>query len=417
MNKNKYVNGILPMILINFSIGSVYCWTLFKEHIWEYTGFSHSVTEWAFSLAIFCLGMSAAFGGRIVEKDPNKSAFMTFVMFTSGWLITGYGIYSKNAAIMVAGFGVVQGVGLGLGYITPVKTLMIWMGNKKGFAAGLTIAGFALAGVLANPLIAFLLERMAVYQVFWLLGGVYGVCLFTASKLLHRPEYHEQASEEEHQEFSVRAIIATPKFAFLWFVFFVNITAGLALISQEKQIYLHIGETNVATIVALVSIAALFNLAGRLSMASLQDHLRAKHGPYYLMAGLSISVALLAVLMPGSVVMAFVLIGVVQFFFGCGFSCMPNILHQNWGMKYLSTVHGLMLSAWAVAGLVGNQVASHMLDTYGVRPLYLMLAVLFAVEAVALVTWVRVSSRDRVLEPRVRSSQRERESVSGAVPA
>ena len=393
MKKNKYVNGILPMVLINFSIGSVYCWTLFKEDILLHTGFSKSVVEWCFSLAIFFLGMSAAFGGKIVEKDVKKSSFITFAMFTLGWIVTGFGIQIKSAVVTILGFGVIQGIGLGFGYITPVKTMMIWMDKNKGFAAGLSIASFALAGVVANPMIAYFLEIIPVYHVFYLLAGVYGLCLLVAYLLIYRPKVPETEGVPQKM-FKVREIIFSKKFIFLWFVFFFNIACGLALISQQKQIYRIIEPTILnATVALFCSINAILNLAGRLSTASWQDRLKAKHVPYYLMAIVSIIVCFVAAFRWEMRVETLLMIGAVQFFYGCGFSCMPNILHQHYGMNQLSTVQGLSLSAWAVAGLVGNQFALFMINNYGLSALYASLGAIYTIELILLLVWTKAAKK------------------------
>ena len=393
--KNKYRNGILPMILMNFSTGTVYCWTLFKEDIIAYTGFSKSVTEWCFSLAIFFLGMSAAVGGKLVERDVKRSSFITFFMFTLGWVVTGLGIQIKNPIVTILGFGVIQGIGLGIGYITPVKTMMVWMDKNKGFAAGLSIAGFALAGVLANPMIAYFLGIMPVYQVFYLLAAIYGICCFVAYLLIYRPPVIE-TNDEFKKSLKIREIIFTKKFMLLWLLFFLNIACGLALISQEKQIYIDIeqlGITSISTIVLYCSIGAIMNLVGRLSMASWQDKLKQKHTPYYVMAAASLIVCFVAAFRSFMLPETFVMICVVQFFFGCGFSCMPNILHQHYGINQLSTVQGLTLSAWAIAGLAGNQFARLMISNYGHSTLYACLGAIYTVELVVLVSWANTKSR------------------------
>jgi len=393
--KNKYINGILPMILMNFSTGSVYCWTLFKEDIIAYTGFSKSVTEWCFSLAIFFLGMSAAFGGKLVEKDVKRSSFITFFMFTSGWVVTGLGIQIKNPIVTILGFGVIQGVGLGFGYITPVKTMMVWMDKNKGFAAGLSISGFALAGVLANPMIAYFLGIMPVHRVFYLLAAIYGICCFAAYLLIYRPPVIE-TREEFKKLLKTREIIFTKKFVLLWLMFFLNIACGLALISQEKQIYIDVeqlGITSIATIVLYCSISAIMNLVGRLSMASWQDKLKHKHTPYYLMAIASLIVCFIAAFRSTMLPETLMMIWVVQFFFGCGFSCMPNILHQHYGLNQLSTVQGLTLSAWAVAGLAGNQFALYMINHYGHSALYACLGIMYTLVLAILVVWAKITAK------------------------
>ncbi|MCL1869380.1 MAG: MFS transporter [Promicromonosporaceae bacterium] len=399
MAKNKYLNGVVPMALINFAIGSVYCWTLFKEDIWAYTGFGPAVTSWSFSIAIFFLGMSAAFGGKLVEKNPTRSAFWTFVTFTLGWFVTGAGIQMRSAAVVILGFGVIQGIGLGLGYITPVKTMMIWFGNRKGLAAGLSIAAFGVSGVLINPLVAFLLDRLAVYNAFYVLAAVFGVGLFAASRLLWRPPTSQADLEAEKAvastTFSVKSVVLSKKFIFLWIVFFLNITGGLALISHEKQLYNAAGERAMGMILLFVMVTASSNVIGRVALGAYQDKTPKKHQPYFLMTIASIAATAVAAMFSDSVAATFGLVIVIQFMFGVGFACIPNILHQNWGISRLSTVHGLILSAWAAAGLVGNQISSYFLYGSGAQPLYVTLVVLYSVQLVALIVWVRVRKRDR----------------------
>jgi OFA family oxalate/formate antiporter-like MFS transporter len=376
------------MLLMNFSIGSVYCWTLFKEYVRDYTGFDTWVTEWCFSLAILFLGMTAAFGGKIVEKSVKVSSWITLAAFTSGWLLTGFGIQTKDPWLTILGFGAVQGLGLGFGYLTPVKTLMIWFDKRKGFAAGLAITGFGLAGVIANPIIAGFLETVPIYMVFYVLAGIYGLALLAAALLIYRPESTEKTMLPDAG--SAKSLILNKKFTLLWLALFINISCGLALISQEKQIYHLIGVSGISMVVLFCSVNAVGNLLGRLFMASLQDRLDYKYIPYYVMAACSLTACFIAMAFPGALAVTVVMIFTVQFFFGCGFSCLPNILHQNYGMSQLATVHGLMLSAWGIAGLFGNQLASFIMRAYTLDILYAVLGALFAVELAVLIVWAKM---------------------------
>jgi OFA family oxalate/formate antiporter-like MFS transporter len=142
--------------------------------------------------------------------------------------------------------------------------------------------------------------------------------------------------------------------------------------------------------VAFCSVNAVGNLLGRLCMASLQDKLDYKYIPYYVMAACSLTVCFIAFAFPGTLAITVIMIFVVQFFFGCGFSCLPNILYQNYGMRQLATVQGLMLSAWGIAGLFGNQLASFIMRVYSLGFLYLVLGALFVVELVVLIVWARM---------------------------
>jgi len=355
-------------------------------------------------LALFFLGMTAAFGGKLVERSVKRASIYTFAFFTSGWLITGIGVQIGSPVLAVIGFGPVQGVGLGLGYLTPVKTLMKWFEDRKGFAAGLAIAAFGLAGLVGNPLIGILLANFSIYTVFYILTALYGVFCFIAFILIHRPELKE--SEAAARTYSVKEIIFSRKFIYLWLVFFLNIACGLALMSHEQQIYIMLGleaEANRALIVLFCTINATANLIGRVVSGSAQDKTTKKHLPYYVMTISSIAVCGIAfIIAPPLMAVAFVTIFVVQFFFGCGFACMPNILHQSYGMKQLATIHGLMLTAWAIAALVGPQVASSILDLSPVlgtlTTLYIVLAGMYGVQLVFLLLWVRIYYKEKRLE-------------------
>ncbi|MCL2253293.1 MAG: MFS transporter, partial [Lachnospiraceae bacterium] len=307
--------------------------------------------------------------------------------------------------------------GLGLGYITPVKTMMIWLDGKKGFAAGLSIASFGIAGVIANPIIGGLLESgLAVYNVFFVLTAIYAVALFFACRLLFRPKYDEPEGSV-HQKAS--EVMFHGKFILLWLIIFLNITCGLALISQEKQIYNLIGVSSMAVVVLYCSINAISNVAGRLGLASWQDSLKKKHIPYFLMATFSLIACFIAAgtyfankvpkpypilndlgvqvrleSLPVQIgIVTFIsvfLIFVVQFFFGVGFGCLPNVLHQNYGIHQLSTVHGLVLSAWGFAGLVGNQLSSYIITHYDLTTLFTVLGVLYTVMFLILIIWSKI---------------------------
>ncbi|MDR0483169.1 MAG: MFS transporter [Cellulomonadaceae bacterium] len=433
-NKNKYKNGIVPMTLINFAIGSVYCWTLFTDYITreDSANFSPAVTAWAFSLALFILGMAAAFGGRLVERNPKRSAWLTALFFTTGWLLTGISIQFSQAWLLILGFGLIQGIGLGLGYITPVKTMMIWGGNRKGLFAAMSITAFGLAGVIANPIIQFLLDSgLTPYQVFYVLTVVYGICIVVGAILLHRPEMSAEdvaadAAAGTTSDIKPLKLMRTPKFAFLWLILFINITGGLALISHERQIYYsggHLVTVDPATNIPLdviyqpggygqlftgwlilIMITATANLLGRIIFGYFQDYMKEKHTPYYPMIAFSIVATAMAALTANqswSVWTSFALVFTIQFMFGVGFACNPEILRQNWGMKNLSTIQGLMLTAWAFAGLAGNQISNFIFyhTDLGRQGLFWVLCGLYGVQAVCMAIWLRYAKEDHRKHP------------------
>ena len=133
--RNKIFKAIIPALFIHLSIGSVYCWSLFVKPISDYTGFSTTQTQFAFSLAIFFLGMSAAFGGKFVEKSIKKSSILSALFFTVGLSLTGLAIYTKSLILLYLSYGCIMGIGLGTGYLSPVKTLMLWFKEQKDFSS------------------------------------------------------------------------------------------------------------------------------------------------------------------------------------------------------------------------------------------------------------------------------------------
>ena len=153
---NKWMRAAVPALLIHCSIGTVYCWSTFKEAIANKIGMSTFEVGWAFSLAIFFLGMSAAFAGKMVEKDIKKSSLILCICFTVGMLGTGFFIQFTTGLVALLGiflsYGCIMGIGLGIGYLTPVKNLMLWFSERKGFATGISIMGFGLAKAIATPI-------------------------------------------------------------------------------------------------------------------------------------------------------------------------------------------------------------------------------------------------------------------------
>lgn len=159
LSQNKWVRAAIPALLLHCSIGTVYCWSIFSQEIADYIGFSKGATEWAFSFAIFFLGMSAAFLGNIVEKDIHKSSLIAAICFAAGMAGTGlfiwYGGAHPGSLVSLLGiyvcYGFIMGIGLGTGYLSPVKTLMLWFEDRKGLATGLAVAGFGAAKAIASP--------------------------------------------------------------------------------------------------------------------------------------------------------------------------------------------------------------------------------------------------------------------------
>ncbi len=383
--QNKWVRAAIPALLLHFSIGTVYCWSIFSQEIADYIGFSKAATEWAFSFAIFFLGMSAAFLGNVVEKDIHKSSLIATITFALGMAGTGFFIYyggsHKGSVLALVGiyicYGFIMGIGLGTGYLSPVKTLMLWFEDKKGLATGLAVAGFGGAKAIASPIMQALLSNLGeggIYKMFFILAAVYFVMMFVGHLLLAKPAgWHEPQKKEKGQ--GIMATIKTRpivNYIGIWLMFYINITCGLALISQEKMIVKCIGLAGVVGVISTIS--AVFNAGGRLGFSAWADHLKDRNTIYKLIFILSI-VFTGAVMLTGGIkngegnilliVLVLALIFMVNAGYGGGFSNVPTLLSDHYGMGSISAIHGITLSAWAFAGLTGNQIATLIVSNTG----------------------------------------------------
>lgn len=349
--QNKWVRAAIPALLLHFSIGTVYCWSIFSQEIADYIGFSKAATEWAFSFAIFFLGMSAAFLGNVVEKDIHKSSLIATITFALGMA--------------------------GTGYLSPVKTLMLWFEDKKGLATGLAVAGFGGAKAIASPIMQALLANLGeggIYKMFFILAAVYFVMMFVGHLLLAKPAgWHEPQKKEKGQ--GIMDTIKTrpiTNYIGIWIMFYINITCGLALISQEKMIVKCIGLAGVVGVISTIS--AIFNAGGRLGFSAWADHMKDRNTIYKLIFVLFI-VFTGAVMLTGGIkngegnmlliVLVLALIFMVNAGYGGGFSNVPTLLSDHYGMGSISAIHGITLSAWAFAGLTGNQIATLIVSKTG----------------------------------------------------
>ncbi len=382
---NKWIRAAIPALLLHCSIGTVYCWSIFSQEIADYIGFSKGATEWAFSFAIFFLGMSAAFLGNVVEKDIHKSSLIATICFAAGMAGTGFFIYygglHKGSLVSLIGiyvcYGFIMGIGLGTGYLSPVKTLMLWFQDRKGLATGLAVAGFGAAKAIASPIMQGMLGGLGeggIYKMFWILSAVYFVMMFVGHLLLKKPDgWHEPSGSEKTP--SIMEVIKTKpilNYVGIWLMFYINITCGLALISQEKMIVKCLGLAGAVGIISTVS--AIFNAGGRLGFSAWADTMKDRNTIYKMIFVISIVLTALVIVTGGIkngagnallTVLVLALIMMVNAGYGGGFSNVPTLLSDHYGMGSISAIHGITLSAWAFAGLTGNQMATWIVNHFG----------------------------------------------------
>lgn len=351
---DKWKHGAIPALLIHGCIGTVYCWSLLQGPISEKIGLDCS---WAFSLAIFFLGISAAFFGPYVESNVSKTSLLSAILFSSGMCLSGVACWLGSIWLLYFGYGVVMGIGLGLGYLAPVKTLMLWFKDNKGLATGLAISGFGIAKVFAAPGFQYFIKNFGITEMFIFHGIFYLAVMLGAWRLLHKPPGTEEVKQSWPKSIKAWAsekleILKLPNLWVYWLVFYLNITAGLAIISNEKQFFSASGYG--AFIGICLSVCAIFNTAGRLGIAWWSDYFGNRGKFFGMILAISVISCAIGFWQGGFIPVAVLLCNAG---YGAMFSIMPCALHDRYGMGRVSEIHGLILSAWAFAGLTGNQLA------------------------------------------------------------
>ncbi|KPJ22681.1 L-lactate MFS transporter [Streptococcus phocae] len=363
---NRYLVASSGVIL-HLMLGSTYAWSVYRNPIMQETGWDQSSVAFAFSLAIFCLGLSAAFMGRLVERfGPRLVGSISAVLYASGNILTGLSIDQKELWLLYVGYGIIGGLGLGAGYITPVSTIIKWFPDKRGLATGLAIMGFGFASLLTSPIAQFLISTKGLVNTFYILGLIYLVVMLAASQFIKKPTENDikelsQKSKQKQARDMTQGITAnqalrTKSFYLLWVILFINIACGLGLISVVAPMAQDMAGMTAESAAVTVGLMGIFNGIGRLLWASLSDII-GRPTTFLLLF-------LVNMLMTGSLLMfqtPFLFIfamAVLMTCYGAGFSLIPPYLSDVFGAKELAALHGYILTAWAAAALVGPMILS-----------------------------------------------------------
>lgn len=370
MKKNKWLI-VLSAIGIHICIGSVYAWSVLTKPIMQAMGFTLQETTWTFSIAILFLGLSAGFLGSYVEKHgPRRSGLVSTIFFGIGMLGTAFALSQHSLLLMYLFYGVIGGIGLGTGYITPVSTLVKWFPNNRGLATGLAIMGFGFASLIAGPVMQLLIAKYGLINNFIILGCIYMVIMTASSLYLEPPKVPAVAEvkaklaslpENNQAQYTVNEAMKTWHFYALWWIFFTNITCGIGLLAVASPMAQEVIQMTPLAAASMVGIIGLLNGLGRIVWSTISDYIGRRNT--YIMFFL---LQIVAFYMLASVTDSFLfqaLIFLIITCYGGGFSCMPAYLSDLFGTKQLSAIHGRILTAWGLAGIAGPLLLSWIKET------------------------------------------------------
>lgn len=366
-------------LAVHLSIGQVYALSVYKDPLREHFGASHTQIGIIFSIAIVMLGLSAAFGGRWMERNgPRKAMVVAAVCWSSGFAISALAITTGQLWLMYLGYGVIGGIGLGIGYISPVSTLIKWFPDRPGLATGLAIMGFGGGAMLAAPLSAWLLANLGATEVqalapaFLTMGAIYLVLMLLGAAVVRvpppgwKPDGWEPAAHKpklSSGQVNAKNAIKTWSFWMLWIILFTNVTAGIGILENAKpMIEDYFPYITAAAAAGFVGLLSLANMAGRIGWSSLSDFI-GRRRIYMIFLGVgALAYTTVALLGQTSIVLFVALIVLILTFYGGGFATIPAYLKDVFGEFEVGAIHGRLLTAWSAAGIAGPLIINSLLD-------------------------------------------------------
>ncbi|MFH8408332.1 OFA family MFS transporter [Streptomyces sp. NPDC018019] len=371
---------------VHLAIGQVYAWSVFKPPLESALGLSGTASALPFQLAVVMLGLSAAFGGTLVERNgPRWAMTVSAVCFSSGFLVAALGAATRQYWLVVLGYGVIGGVGLGIGYISPVSTLIKWFPDRPGTATGIAIMGFGGGALIASPWSAWLLGVLGagpagIAGTFLVMGPAYAVFMTLGVLLVRTPRLPSDGADAPGgrrtadsrppvatAQVSARNALRTPQFWCLWVVLCTNVTAGIGILEKAAPMvadFFARSSTPVSASAAagFVGLLSLANMLGRIVWSATSDLAGRKHVyRLYLGAG-ALMYLLIALAGDASKPLFIVCAAVLLSFYGGGFATVPAYLTDLFGTYQVGAIHGRLLTAWSTAGVLGPLIVNAVAD-------------------------------------------------------
>jgi MFS family permease len=368
-------------LCIHLCIGEAYAFSVFNLPLTRLVGITKSTpgdwsladVGWIFSVAIVFLGLSAALAGAWLDRvGPRKAMTLAALCFGGGFMVAALGITVHNLLLVFLGYGVLGGTGLGIGYISPVRTLMSWFPDRPGMATGMAIMGFGGGAMIAAPLSVMLMHHFAtaagpgVAATFVTLGIIYAAFMLFGGLIVRVPRdgwapagYAPPATAQRlvtTNHVTADRAMATPQFYLIWLVLFLNVTAGIGVISQASPMIQEMFHGAVTPLAAagFVGFLSLFNMGGRFFWASLSDRLGRKPTYFvFFFLGIALYILVPHTALLGSIGLTALCFGVILSMYGGGFATLPAYLRDIFGLRHVGAIHGRTLTAWSAAGVMG----------------------------------------------------------------
>jgi MFS family permease len=374
-------------LCVHLCIGQAYAFSVFNLPMTRLIGVTQSAADdwkltdlgWIFSIAIVFLGVSAALLGRWVEEGgPRRAMFTAGLCWAGGFFVSAVGVYVHNIWLIYLGYGVLGGFGLGIGYISPVSTLIRWFPDRPGMATGMAIMGFGGGAFIASPLSVWLMRQFStathvgVAETFIVLGIVYFCFMMAGAAMVRLPQegwrpagYAPPAQPKKlitDKNVFVYQALKTPQFWLIWWVLCLNVTAGIGVLGQASAMSQEMfpGKVTVTAAAGFVGLMSLFNMGGRFFWASVSDYLGRKSTYFvFFVLGIILYSAVPYTGEAGNVALFVLCFCIIISMYGGGFATVPAYLRDMFGTRYVGAIHGMLLTAWSMAGIFGPVLVNY----------------------------------------------------------
>jgi len=374
--KNRWLIA-LSAIAIHISIGAAYAYSVYKNPLVETMGWSITNVTLAFTIMMALAGMSAALFGTFVEKHgPRKSAIVAAILFSLGQSGSGLAVAIDSSVLFLLTYGLLSGLGLGIGYISPVSTLIKWFPDRRGLATGMAVLGFGSGALITAPVAAKLMDAVGISNTFYILGLCYFTLMILGASYIAPPKEGwmpinmmkalasgKKVVLKDLKQLTAREAVKTKHFWMLWTIMLINTSAGIMMISVASPMAQELVGLSAVAAATMVGIMGIFNGGGRLGWAAASDYL-GRHNIFLIFLIIEI-VAFFTLPFTTNAILFQVLILLVVSCYGGGFSNLPAFIGDLFGTKQLGAIHGYLLTTWSLGGIIGPMLVSNIRATTG----------------------------------------------------
>ncbi|MGI9102450.1 MAG: L-lactate MFS transporter [Terriglobales bacterium] len=361
-------------VVMQICLGAAYGWSVFVKPLIASEHWQLTQVSLTFTLAILFLGVGTVIGGLWQDRvGPRRVATVAGVIYGIGYLIAGFSVRAHSLGGLYAGYGIISGIGMGMGYITPVATLVKWFPDRRGLMTGVAVAGYGAGALIFSPIAAKVIQSSGVPVTFWAFGIVYLILVVAAGQFYANPPqgyiptgWTPTSAVQKSAtkiDFTVAQAMKTWQFWLLWAMLFLNVSAGIMIISQASPMAQQLVSMTPVAAAGMVGLISIFNGAGRVFWAWVSD-LIGRAPVYFLLYAIQ-AVIFFALTSVHNLTLFSLMFAIIGLCYGGGFGTMPSFTADFFGAKYMGGIYGWVLLAWGAGAVPSPILIAHVRQNTG----------------------------------------------------